>query len=210
MQTCNKCHQTKDFSFFNRNCQSDTGYRKVCKSCMSEYRKQNAEHIRQQKLQWATKNKEHVQKHRLEYYLKNKERLDAYKKAWNLKNTDKVREYALKSALRRKGKPHPWHVANPDLVRLIKQQYKHRRRQKENSTILPTNVYQTWVIETPKICTYCGTTCAENYHVDHIDPLSKSGTHTLDNLTISCPDCNLSKSNRILLHWLALKRNNRC
>jgi len=32
-----------------------------------------------------------------------------------------------------------------------------------------------------------------NYHVDHKIPLALGGTNDLDNLTIACPPCNLSK-----------------
>ena len=81
MQKCNKCNQIKDFSLFNKNKQSNTGYRKVCKLCMSEYRKQNAEHIKQQKLQWSIQNKDHTHQYKRNYYLKNKAHLDAYKKS---------------------------------------------------------------------------------------------------------------------------------
>jgi len=43
-------------------------------------------------------------------------------------------------------------------------------------------------------CQYCGAT-AEN--VDHIQPRSKGGTHTWDNVVASCRPCNSKKENRL-------------
>ena len=43
-------------------------------------------------------------------------------------------------------------------------------------------------------CQYCGA-AAEN--VDHIQPRSKGGTHTWDNVVASCRPCNSRKENRL-------------
>lgn len=50
-------------------------------------------------------------------------------------------------------------------------------------------------------CTYCGRNPKEDdikLHVDHVIPLSKQGTNEIKNLTTSCQDCNLGKSNNLL------------
>ncbi len=49
-------------------------------------------------------------------------------------------------------------------------------------------------------CQYCGTE-AQVGHVDHVIPLSKGGTDTIDNLAWSCRPCNLSKSTKTLDEW---------
>ncbi len=40
-------------------------------------------------------------------------------------------------------------------------------------------------------CAYCDVGAYE--HQDHVVPLSKGGTHSLDNVVPSCRDCNLRK-----------------
>lgn len=50
------------------------------------------------------------------------------------------------------------------------------------------------------ICQYCGTE-AQVGHVDHVIPLSRDGTDTIDNLVWSCRPCNLSKNNKLLDEW---------
>lgn len=43
-------------------------------------------------------------------------------------------------------------------------------------------------------CLSCGKKLKE-YHIDHIIPLSKKGKHTIKNIQLLCPRCNILKSN---------------
>ncbi len=51
-------------------------------------------------------------------------------------------------------------------------------------------------------CAYCGAPAA---HVDHIVPSSDGGAHDPANYTAACSPCNLSKSDRPLLHFLLIR-----
>ncbi len=43
-------------------------------------------------------------------------------------------------------------------------------------------------------CHMCKRKCSgANLHIDHVIPLSRSGTHTLENLRVACATCNMSK-----------------
>lgn len=66
-----------------------------------------------------------------------------------------------------------------------------------------TKMIAAWLEEQLMLCAYCGTECANAYHIDHIEPLSKGGQHLISNLTIACPSCNTSKNNTPLLLWMA-------
>lgn len=48
------------------------------------------------------------------------------------------------------------------------------------------------------ICMKCGQKVSkEKYHVDHINPISNGGSEwDLNNLELSCPECNLKKGGR--------------
>jgi 5-methylcytosine-specific restriction endonuclease McrA len=50
-------------------------------------------------------------------------------------------------------------------------------------------------------CAYCGEDVGDNYHVDHIHPLSRGGSNGPENLAIACPGCNLSKGDKTLQEW---------
>jgi len=50
------------------------------------------------------------------------------------------------------------------------------------------------------ICQYCGIEALVG-HVDHVIPLSRGGTDTVDNLVWSCRPCNLSKNNKMIDEW---------
>jgi hypothetical protein len=50
-------------------------------------------------------------------------------------------------------------------------------------------------------CRYCGTEDGP-FHLDHILPVSRGGDHALDNLTVACAACNMSKGAMTPEEWL--------
>ncbi len=59
------------------------------------------------------------------------------------------------------------------------------------------------IIERDKVCVYCG--CNKNLTLDHIIPVSKSGTSYLTNLVTACKTCNLSKNRSDVFVWCKRK-----
>lgn len=55
-------------------------------------------------------------------------------------------------------------------------------------------------------CVFCGkspaTDIGTKLHIDHIDPFSKGGKSTLENLQTLCEECNLGKSNRVVINMV--------
>lgn len=47
-------------------------------------------------------------------------------------------------------------------------------------------------------CAYCTVDCSENPTIDHLKPLSRGGGNTIDNLVISCYNCNQKKGNKLV------------
>lgn len=56
-------------------------------------------------------------------------------------------------------------------------------------------------------CAYCETPLFGVFHVDHMIPLSRSGSNDWTNLAITCPYCNLSKNNLTAVEYMERLRS---
>ena len=57
------------------------------------------------------------------------------------------------------------------------------------------------------VCYYCGGKILVGpnaIHFDHIIPLSRGGPHSVENLCVSCPACNLEKGDRPIRMWIRI------
>lgn len=113
-----------------------------------------------------------------------------------------------------------WYRENPDKVQAWRQRHyaehkeeylaSNRRRiaRKYQATgshtaeeVLALGDSQDW------LCAYCEKPLVREFHVDHMVPLSRGGSDGWDNLAITCPTCNLRKSNKTVEEfWAMLKR----
>jgi len=50
-------------------------------------------------------------------------------------------------------------------------------------------------------CGWCRSSIKNDYHVDHVKPLSKGGTNWPNNLLLSCPSCNMRKKTKDPIDW---------
>ena len=181
MKHCIRCNTTKELTGFSKDRSRSDGYHTYCKACNSEIKKAHAK-----------ANKEKIQKYQKEYKEKNKTRLSIYHKNYLENGGREVRkEYREK---------------NRDKIKQLKNNNETKRKRVKTESNLSGTEYSDWVNDQFKVCSYCGKDCTHNFHVDHIDPLNKSGTHTLDNLTISCASCNTSKGQKSLLEFVIYKK----
>ena len=91
-----------------------------------------------------------------------------------------------------------WKRRNPE---------KHRERKKARRDAIrgsgnhnkPTTTHRTTMVNplTRQVCHYCGKDCTGDFHWDHFVPISKGGPEAPWNLVVSCPTCNLSKSDKL-------------
>ena len=156
-----------------------------------ERRKEIEAHYIQYRKEYREKNYERVRQKEKEYYHNNKE----IKKEYAEKNKDKIRE-----------KQREYYLSNKNLFKEKRQEYRktekgkmvyknsnNKRRAKIMEGNIKTEDLQL-LIENSKTCYWCNIKLNKNYHIDHYVALSKGGTHTIDNIVISCPDCNLRKN----------------
>ena len=91
-----------------------------------------------------------------------------------------------------------WAIKNPEKKLEISQR---RRARKFHSTVNPETI-ATWMtkVKSKKAarCYYCDKVFStEQIHFDHIKPLSKGGVHSVENICVSCPTCNLKKGSSL-------------
>lgn len=148
----------------------------------------------------------------------NKKRAAAAAKKWREKNPSKIREmnrkYHASHLEQQKSRRKLWLEKNPNwsaeyFKRNRDQFRKHRqtRRARVNSaTIGDTNLISKWESrwrkkKSVKCYWCCSMVKSVPCHVDHIIPLARGGSHSIENLCISCPKCNLSKNAKPLTEW---------
>lgn len=147
-----------------------------------EYKRANYQKNRDRRLaQMKRRREENPAKVRAEkaaYYKKNRARLLAKQKKWYRENKAKVRQYRQSPSVKAK-----------DIFR-SKERYARTKGSKDNAL-----THQQW--ETIKehykhCCVYCGRKM-KRLTIDHIVPLSKGGTHTVQNVVPACLRCNCRK-----------------
>ena len=181
---CSKCNIEKIVTeFYFR---SDTKkYKNACKDCIKKEKviRESDPKIRERR---ARKEKERRAKDdgtinaKLREYRKT-EKAKAIAKAWSKNNKDKIRNYNRTQRARRK------FALKAELS-------------------ASTAEVKSWLDAQTAICTYCETEMPKDkIHVDHMIPLSRGGTHTIDNLAIACNKCNCSKNNKTPEEFKAYK-----
>jgi 5-methylcytosine-specific restriction endonuclease McrA len=159
----------------------------ICKYCGLEKEQKDFE---QRPYGYRKQCKVCVKIRRATYYIKNKESIKEkvrkrydrekhtlYSREWVNKNREKRREINRASELRRRAAK-------------IKSPF-------DNFSTL--DVMQRWGDK----CYYCG---AKFEHIDHYIPLSKGGSHTLENVRPSCSFCNTSKNNKMPEEFISRRK----
>lgn len=113
---------------------------------------------------------------------------------WRAANIEKHRIRSRKWGEDNREKVRAWKSANPDLIKAAK----HRRRaNKLNSggSFTSLDIKNIYTLQRGK-CVCCSISLKKSYHVDHIMPLSKSGSNDKTNIQLLCPNCNLQKHSK--------------
>lgn len=178
---CSKCGLYKSLEQFPIHRSSKDNRKNTCKDCDNKRRNQRY---------WD--NRETELADRKQYYIDNKERIDA-----------KHREWASKNIQRRAELDRKWRLANPDKRRASSEQ---RRAQKNGSRgqVSAALIYQ-MAEDQQWLCAYCDTPLFGSFHVDHMIPLCKGGSHNWTNIAITCATCNLRKRTKTVEEFLLWK-----
>ena len=218
MKTCTKCGETKPLDQFSKDRRSKDGCQLKCKSCNRAYYLANRERIAKRDEAYRKANQEKIAQRNRAYYEANRERISeqsrAYYRANALRYVERARAY-------RKANPDKWaeyqrayRDANRDEVNERVRRYKkanllkgreweHRRRARQ-----ACSVPQRWQVHDvlPFCCYWCGSNLrayGATSHVDHVMPISLGGPAVPSNEVMTCATCNLRKSAKHPLVWIA-------
>jgi len=173
---------------------------------------------------YYTKNTEKIKAYHKKHYAENKEKMKAYKKIYYAENPDKIKEgskkYYTENSERIKAKCNKYYAENLEKAKACKKKYhaKNPGKAREASLkrrisgipkkgvikkVINENIFKYGIIT----CEKCKKQCEDNFHLDHIVPISKNGEHSYNNLQILCAYCNLSKQTDIADYREAIKDN---
>lgn len=126
----------------------------------------------------------------------NPEKQRAASASWRERNMDKVADSNKKWREENDRSEYnlEWCRANRDKRAASHQKWRGAQRGAEAELINKTTVWQ----EDLGICGICLKPAdPDDWHLDHVIPLSRGGTHTYDNVQVSHPRCNTSKGNKL-------------
>lgn len=181
---CFRCKKIKPTNLFSKCRAKRDGLASWCKVCSAKYSRLNREKYRERQRIAARK-----------YYKNNPDKQRAASSKWRKANPKKVCNYTKKWQKLNPNKCRDynknWKKLNPD-----KNRDKQARRRAAKLGVKSEKVQRSLIYERDKgICHICSQkTNPNNWHLDHVIPLSKGGKHNYKNVAVSHPQCNLQKA----------------
>jgi len=189
MKTCTKCEKEKTLDSFYEN-------KTVCKECIKQYYIDNKDKItKRNKLyyednkkiinrrskQWKTDNPEKIKEYRIQYRKDNIEKIKKYTKQWYIDN---------KKIINRRSKQ--WKTDNPERKAMYDIITKDLKPNQIPDLTKEERDRVNRLYKIRDLLNHNGI----DFHVDHIQPLSKGGLHHPDNLQILPSLLNLEKHSK--------------
>lgn len=165
---------------------------------------------------WKRSNKAKVKESLRLWMVANAERRDAYMAQYHLKKKEHYRIADAERYLRpenvakrlakkaeKKAYMKRWASLNPHYGSVSHSKRKARQRANGiGDQKVIRDWIKTWKSKRRVRCFWCQKTASpKDCHSEHIIPLKSGGAHSIENLCISCADCNRHKHDKILTRW---------
>jgi 5-methylcytosine-specific restriction endonuclease McrA len=179
LKRCTKCGKyfAATTEFFYRDATRPGGLYPACKQCKKAY----ADDYRvthREKLRVAS---------RIDYYKHREKRLE-YNRHWNREH----REHVL-------NQKRQYRSLNKDRLN-AEHQRRRAKRLMAHGKYTAADIRLQYKTQKGR-CWWCSKQLGNNYEVDHRIPITRGGSNAPENLCISCPACNRSKSNKLPWEW---------
>lgn len=199
-KVCPRCGEEKPASEFYSDKSKRGGLSSHCKACVSVH---NAEHYAANKNKLLAQNKAYREANKKKlaaksaiYRATHKEEIAARSAKWRAKNkewlTTQKAEYYAANRERLLARQVKWYESNSK--RAIANAHAYEARKKNALGTHTAEDIQVQYDAQKGRCLYCDARVGDDYHVDHVVPLSEGGSNWPSNLVIACEHCNKSKN----------------
>jgi len=205
MKTCTVCKVEKPLDEYYKDKRATDGRVSKCKVCVKKWHSNNyinnKEKIKEKIKHYVDNNKEEVYKRTNRWRNDNRDKVN--KRRREIRDPQKDKDYRENNKEKEQARDKKYRES--EIGKLNKRISCSKRRGilKSSSDGTATNeALKELLIKQENKCFHCGCELDHNtpyqVHIDHYQPLSKGGQHTLDNLVWSCGKCNWSKGSKIL------------
>ena len=200
-KTCTKCRELKPatLEFFHKDLEKKSGFKSQCIQCRKKYYEDNCENLKQKSKHHRENNREYYLQKQKEYYWANPEKFIQRSTKWQQENPEKVAQLYME-----------WVQNNPEKRREYKRKSGRKRRalklQNEHSPYTEEEVLNLYGTDCHLCCQPIDLEAPRRtglprwefgLHMDHVLPISKGGSDTLENVKPAHGKCNINKGSKI-------------
>ena len=180
---CRECKNTRDHQYYQNN-------KKDCLLRFKKYVENNRDKVRQYKHNYYVKHQEEVYEYNQKYRQEHHDEMSNYCHAYYLAHIDEISAKCKEWARTESGKLSRRAANQKRKARMKKIEGAHSKE--ELLLALEFFDYK---------CAYSGEVLEEEYHIDHIVPVSKGGTNHIWNIVPANSGPNLSKRDHKMENW---------
>lgn len=195
-------------------------HREQIKAARKRYQAENQDRLREKSNRYYAEHQERMKEQAREYHAEHRDAIAINKQQYRDRKRGGPARKRNEIAVDRKQYHTKYYRENRELLSARKKKYAKdhpevgrrknakRRAVKRNATIGdPAEIVaweEKWRSKKTVSCHWCSKRIkTSDAHVDHVVPLSKGGTHSVENFCVSCETCNLSKHNKLPDVWNA-------
>lgn len=194
--------KSRDVAYYYANHEKRLSYR-------SDYVSRNKDKVKSASAAWRLSNKDKIKSKNAEYAALHKEELKKYQSEYRSQNREKARAttaaWRAAHLERAKASCAAYYASHPEIWKRVNAKRRAILRGASVGDVKAIEAWEKkWRARSIVKCHWCDKRIKTQLaHIDHVVPLAKLGSHTLDNLCVSCPNCNLRKHDKLPMVWNA-------